>query len=58
MADRMAAGRTEVALATLDHDCAPAGESFDRSLGISTGDLEALCKESLAGGPPAGRGAP
>lgn len=36
----------------------PAGKSFDKSLGVSASDLEALCKDLLAAELAAGKGAP
>lgn len=36
----------------------PAGKGFDKSLGVSASDLEAMCKDMLANGVAAGRGAP
>jgi hypothetical protein len=36
----------------------PAGKGFDKSLGVSASDLEALCKELLANEMATGKGAP
>jgi hypothetical protein len=36
----------------------PAGKGFDKSLGVSSNDLEGMCKELLAKGVAAGEGAP
>jgi hypothetical protein len=36
----------------------PAGKGFDKSLGVSASDLEALCKDLLDNGLTAGKGAP
>ena len=36
----------------------PAGKGFDKSLGVSASDLEALCKELLDQELAAGKGAP
>jgi hypothetical protein len=36
----------------------PAGKGFDKSLGVTAGDLEALCKDLLARSAAAGKGTP
>jgi hypothetical protein len=36
----------------------PAGKGFDKSLGVTAGDLEALCKDLLAKSAAAGKGTP